>query len=411
MKILQTDENLPLVSIIIPVYNGANYLGEAIESALNQTYPNCEIIVVNDGSTDKGKTAQVAFSYGSKIHYFSKENGKVSTALNLGIRKMKGEYFAWLSHDDIFYPDKIEKQIKILQETGVKIVAAACDFFWDDGRKIPFKIMEFYKKEFLESSVFPVIHGMIQFGGILLHRGIFEKYGMFREDLFTVQDYEFLFRILKKEKCIFMDEIVNGVRCHPAQVGNLSKHMEKERDEMYEMFLMELTPEEQDKIYGSPYNFFYQILVRIMPLPYTPKSFPACIEKLNQCIAESRVIKSNDSIYIYGAGIYGRRLLFDLRCREIAVKGFLDKNETLRGHLIDGAMCHTLDEIPSLPDNTTIVIASEYREEMAKTLQGMGIQNYIYKENYEQNYHMIQTAPPIETVMHWVDTYRANGWV
>ena len=79
---------MPLVSIVIPVYNGADYLGEAIDSALKQSYSNCEILVVNDGSTDDGRTEQVALSYGDKIRYFSKENGKVSTALNLGIKEI-----------------------------------------------------------------------------------------------------------------------------------------------------------------------------------------------------------------------------------------------------------------------------------------------------------------------------------
>ena len=75
----------PLVSIVIPVYNGANYLREAIDSALAQTYSNVEIIVVNDGSDDGGATRDIALSYGDKIRYFAKDNGGVSTALNVGI--------------------------------------------------------------------------------------------------------------------------------------------------------------------------------------------------------------------------------------------------------------------------------------------------------------------------------------
>ena len=101
----------PLVSIVIPVYNGANFLAEAIDSALAQTYRNLEVIVVNDGSTDGGATERIACSYGDKIRYFSKPNGGVSSALNLGIEKMKGEYFSWLSHDDLYAPDKIENQV------------------------------------------------------------------------------------------------------------------------------------------------------------------------------------------------------------------------------------------------------------------------------------------------------------
>ena len=104
----------PLISIVIPVYNGSNYLAEAIESALNQTYKNIEIIVVNDGSTDEGKTKEVALRYGDKIRYFEKDNEGVSTALNLGIKEAKGSYIAWLSHDDLFSNEKIERQVKIL---------------------------------------------------------------------------------------------------------------------------------------------------------------------------------------------------------------------------------------------------------------------------------------------------------
>ena len=79
----------PKISIVIPAYNASNYLSEAIDSALAQTYPNVEIIVVNDGSKDDGATRAVALSYGDKIRYFEKENGGSSSALNMGIATMK----------------------------------------------------------------------------------------------------------------------------------------------------------------------------------------------------------------------------------------------------------------------------------------------------------------------------------
>ena len=78
----------PKVSIVIPVYNGEDYVNEAIDSALAQTYENCEVIVVNDGSTDN--TEAIVKTYGNKIRYFSKENGGVSSALNVGIEHMEG---------------------------------------------------------------------------------------------------------------------------------------------------------------------------------------------------------------------------------------------------------------------------------------------------------------------------------
>lgn len=108
----------PLVSIVIPVYNGADYLKETIESALAQTYERVEVIVVNDGSTDSGATAAIARSFGNQIRYYEKSNGGVSTALNLGIENMRGEWFSWLSHDDLYEPDKVNNQVQELQKLG-----------------------------------------------------------------------------------------------------------------------------------------------------------------------------------------------------------------------------------------------------------------------------------------------------
>lgn len=116
----------PLVSIIIPVYNGSNYMREAIDSALSQTYKNMEVIVVNDGSNDNGETDSIALSYGEKIRYFSKENGGVSSALNLGVRMMKGDYMSWLSHDDVYSPTKVENQVELLKEYEYGKTIAMC---------------------------------------------------------------------------------------------------------------------------------------------------------------------------------------------------------------------------------------------------------------------------------------------
>lgn len=110
-------ETNPLVSIVIPVYNGENYLKESVESALNQTYENIEVVIVNDGSTDGGKTELVANSFTDKrVHYFSKENGGVASALNYGISHSNGEYICWLSHDDKLSSDKIRSQLGLIQE-------------------------------------------------------------------------------------------------------------------------------------------------------------------------------------------------------------------------------------------------------------------------------------------------------
>ena len=120
----------PMVSIIIPVFNGANYIREAIDSALAQTYKNIEVIVVNDGSIDD--TDQIVLSYGNKVRYFTKENGGVSSALNLALREMRGEYFSWLSHDDLYLPDKVKIQIEHLNLLKEKDVILYSNYVYID---------------------------------------------------------------------------------------------------------------------------------------------------------------------------------------------------------------------------------------------------------------------------------------
>ncbi len=132
--------SLPLVSIVMPVYNGAEYLGRAIDSALSQTYPNTEVIVIDDGSTDGGKTAAVISAYNGKIRAYHKENGGVSSALNLGVSVMKGDYFVWLSHDDILLPNLVEAQMKALSDNklddGKTIVCCQVGLIDAKGKKL-----------------------------------------------------------------------------------------------------------------------------------------------------------------------------------------------------------------------------------------------------------------------------------
>lgn len=97
------------VSVIIPAYNGASYIGEAIDSVLAQTYNNYEIIVVDDGSTDN--TSQIVRAYGDRVHYIYQENQGVAVSRNQGIRASQGEYIAFLDQDDLFFPNKLFEQL------------------------------------------------------------------------------------------------------------------------------------------------------------------------------------------------------------------------------------------------------------------------------------------------------------
>src|SRR5271155_3815826 len=101
----------PRVSIIMPMYNGANYMRQAIDSALNQTWPSTEVIFVNDGLNDGGETDRIARSYGDRVRYVEKQTGGVASALNTGLEVMDGDVFCRLSHDDLHVPTKTEEQV------------------------------------------------------------------------------------------------------------------------------------------------------------------------------------------------------------------------------------------------------------------------------------------------------------
>ena len=104
-----------LVSVVIPVYNSEKFLAESIESVLNQTYKNIEVITIDDGSTDKSLDILQQFS--DKITVISQPNQGLAVALNAGIKKIHGKWFKWFSPDDILYPDAIE----ILVEEASKL--------------------------------------------------------------------------------------------------------------------------------------------------------------------------------------------------------------------------------------------------------------------------------------------------
>lgn len=207
----------PLVSIVIPVYNGANYLKEAIDSALAQTYPNIEVLVVNDGSSDNGATEAIAKSYGDKIRYFAKENGGVSSALNLGIQQMRGEYFSWLSHDDIYTSTKVESHIAKINDDNADCIFYCGSAFIDAeskplNRRTKNLPSGFYPYDKMLSAIF---RGYMPGGcALLIPKKHFEAFGTFDAQLRYMQDADMWYRFL-----------VGGVNfvCHGEDLGVLSR--------------------------------------------------------------------------------------------------------------------------------------------------------------------------------------------
>jgi glycosyltransferase involved in cell wall biosynthesis len=218
----------PKVSIIIPVYNGSNFVKCAIDCALDQTYENTEIIVVNDGSNDDGKTEEIALSYGDRIRYFCKPNGGVSSALNYGIANMTGDYFAWLSHDDAFTTTRIQDSVELLKAHGLlgkKYIGFTDGYFADaSGAKIK-DFRPCFERDKIYSG-YEAMEVMTKSGtlygcSLLIPRSAFDDAGTFDESLRYSQDALMWYRIFLAGYGIVSDNLPNVMsRMHGNQVSH-----------------------------------------------------------------------------------------------------------------------------------------------------------------------------------------------
>jgi glycosyltransferase involved in cell wall biosynthesis len=197
------------VSIIIPFYN-CPYIDQAIQSALNQTYSNIEVIVVNDGST---KFTEKVTPFLSKIRYLEKENGGTGSALNLGIKNATGDYFAWLSSDDLFIKDKVRKQLYFMKvrnayfsytnystiDTFGRVIAQAA------GINFPNKlgVLQHFR-----------IGNHINGCTVMMKKEVFSALGLFNEELKFTQDYDFWLRAVQNFELYYLNEPLVKYRVH-----------------------------------------------------------------------------------------------------------------------------------------------------------------------------------------------------
>lgn len=257
----------PKVSIIIPVYNGANYLKTAIDCALAQTYSNIEVIVVNDGSCDDGATDKIASSYGEKIRYIKKENGGVSSALNCGIQNMAGEYFSWLSHDDAYTPTKVADGIEALRTAqaldGQTISYTGVNYIDQQGNvvgKYDNGLFPGRCYSGTEMAYYSTTHKTLNGCGMLIPKGAFEQCGGFDETLRYSQDALMWYTLFFAGYKLVCDGKMNVMyRLHHAQTSR-TRHDLFEHDAI--LIAKELAPH-MAECSGSGGNLLYLYALRM----------------------------------------------------------------------------------------------------------------------------------------------------
>lgn len=193
----------PLVSVIIPTYNRAKLVTQAVESVLDQTYRNIELIVVDDGSTNN--TRESLKEYQGKIKYiYQNERGERSKARNDGFRHSKGEYIAFLDSDDLWLPTKIERQVRVLnEEPDVAVVYVRVQFVDVNGEpylgEICWDALECKRKNLYEDLMTNNVVGAPS--TVLVRRFCLNKAGLFDESMVTCEDLDLWRRLA--EHCTF----------------------------------------------------------------------------------------------------------------------------------------------------------------------------------------------------------------
>ncbi|HFK1812283.1 TPA: glycosyltransferase [Bacillus cereus] len=206
---MQTSVEKPKVSIIIPTYN-CSYVDQAIISALNQTYPNKEIIVIDDGSS---REFDKVIPYLNVIRYYWKPNRGTGSALNLGIEHANGDYFTWLSSDDLYEPDKLEKQVKFMLTNNLDVSYTNYSFIDTNSHVTGVSVGLHFtsKKDFYNRmKTFCHINGCT----VMMTMDLIKKVGLFNEDLRYTQDFEYWLRVIQHYDFHFLDEPLVKYRVH-----------------------------------------------------------------------------------------------------------------------------------------------------------------------------------------------------
>ena len=307
----------PKVSIVIPVYNGSNYIHESIESALSQTYDNLEVIVVNDGSSDNGKTEKIVLSYGDRVRYYYKKNGGVSSALNYGIKMMSGDYFSWLSHDDKYTPNKVKDSVELLRKQNVYnrelLIAFTSGYYIDSDSKYIKRFPKHFDANTIYNGV-DVIAKMLKkkmLNGccMLIPRKAFERCGYFDETLRYNQDALMWYRIFSNGYQLITDNKQNVMyRLHRNQTSKLRRDLYLHDTIQSSEILMPLFARYSSE--DNPLLYLYARRVAISN----------CLKAVDMCIEYGRakkIFNFYDITKIRSFAVYGcfRNMLKSLRNR------------------------------------------------------------------------------------------------
>lgn len=206
-----------LVSVVIASYNMAKYLPLAVRSVLSQTYRNLEVHIIDDGSTDSTKDVLSEFEAEARVYYHWQPNQGQASAKNKGVRESKGDYIAFLDADDMWMPEKLEKQVPLLEKserTGV--VYSPFTYMDAEGNPLPTPPRRFHRGNISGPLL---IDNFVGFNTTVVRRRCFEEVGQFDEALPMGIDYDLWLRFSTRYEFDFVEESTMYYRIWPGQMS------------------------------------------------------------------------------------------------------------------------------------------------------------------------------------------------
>ena len=272
---MDASQSTPLVSVVLPVYNGAAYLRESIDSILSQTYKNIELIIINDGSKDKSE--EICLSYtDNRIRYFFQANIGLAATLNNGLKLCNGKYIARQDQDDISYKERFAKQVDFLEKneavillgTRANIISETAAKFKTHNHATNSAVLRF---DLLFNN--PFVHSTIMF-----RKNSIEKVGYYNTDKSIYEDYELWSRFSQNGRVTNLPDILLDYRHHEQGLSKNTSYSENNtlynqtvknlenllgKSDVLITDLAALIHGKKDVIINIPFDKFKQLLIEI----------------------------------------------------------------------------------------------------------------------------------------------------
>lgn len=205
---------MPLVSVVIPVYNGERFLKESLESVFAQTCHDYEVVCVDDGSTDG--SCSLLEQYGARVRVIQQENAGQSAARNAGVRQATGAFVAFLDQDDLWYPSKLAQQVAVLNaEADVALVHCNYDRIDGDGRVLVAGAALAERASDLASPLGRLIGEVLVFpSAMMVRRDVFQRVGGFDPELRGFEDFDLIARLKQQGRFVLLNESGMAYRLH-----------------------------------------------------------------------------------------------------------------------------------------------------------------------------------------------------